>query len=134
MFFRNKCYRFLGVLLIVFSSLFKLFLSVPRVYMTYYYWNSEKIIYYFDEPADCYFNPSLPVALCSYEKDTNTDISRIPNYYYTHHPNRTLFNFLSNTPIDCTQENIIPILSNILSRAYCSEITEGYSDIGCIIE
>lgn len=134
MFLRNRSFRFFSILLIVFSSLFNLFLSVPRIYMTYLYWKSENILYYFKEPSDCYFNPALPVALCSYRKHTNTHISKIPDYNYTHHPSWTLFDFLSNTPIECTQENMIPIQTEILSHVYCSEITRGYPDIGCYLE
>ena len=134
MFLRNRSFRFFSILLIVFSSLFNLFLSAPRIYMIYLYWKSENILYYFKEPSDCYFNPVLPVALCSYEKYTNTDISKIPDYNYTHHPSWTLFDFLSNTPIECTEENMISIQSEILSHVYCSEITRGYSDIGCYLE
>ena len=134
MFLRNRSFRFFSILLIVFSSLFNLFLSVPRIYMTSLYWKSENILYYFKEPSDCYFNPALPVALCSYEKDTNTDRSKIPDYFYTHHHKWTLFDFLSNTPIECTEENMISIQSEILSHVYCSEITRGYSDIGCYLE
>lgn len=133
MFILNKFCRFLCILLIIFTSLFNVFISVPRIYMTYYYWNSENILYSFNEPSDCYFNQTLPIALCSYKKHTNTDIGKIPYYYYTHHPTWSLFDFLSNTPIECTQENMIPIQSKILSYAYCQEITSGYPDIGCFI-
>ena len=125
MFILNKFCRFLCILLIIFTSLFNVFISVPRIYMTYYYWNSENILYSFNEPSDCYFNQTLPIALCSYKKHTNTDIGKIPYYYYTHHPTWSLFDFLSNTPIECTQENMIPIQSKILSYAYCQEITSG---------
>ena len=100
MFILNKFCRFLCIFLIIFTSLFNVFISVPRIYMTYYYWNSENILYSFNEPSDCYFNQTLPIALCSYKKHTNTDIGKIPYYYYTHHPTWSLFEFLSNTPIE----------------------------------
>ena len=45
MFILNKFCRFLCILLIIFTSLFNVFISVPRIYMTYYYWNSENILY-----------------------------------------------------------------------------------------